>query len=48
MRYVVKEKVVEIEENKQEERISRIRKKVVGYVYAVVGNNKFLVKFEVV
>ena len=43
---VVNTKVREIEENTREVRIRSIGKYVVGCVQAVVGENRFLVKFE--
>ena len=42
---VVKARFVEKEENTREVRIRRTREKVMVYVQAVVGNNKFLVQF---
>ena len=35
-----------MEENTRKGRSSRMRKEVVGYVQAVLGNNKFLVQLE--
>ena len=46
MGYVVKTKVVDMDENTRNGRIRRIRKEVVGCVQAVLGKKKLLVKFE--
>ena len=43
---VVKAKVGELEKITREGRSRRMRKEVVGCVQSVVGNKKFLVKFE--
>ena len=43
---VVKEKVGELEDITREGISNRIRKEVVGCVYAVVGKENFLVQFE--